>query len=190
MEQVFSDIVFDKTDYKVDPPAKGEYENCDFRGCDLSGTDLSGIRFIECRFTGCNLSLAKLTGTGMQDVQFANCKMLGLRFDECSEFVFAVRFEQCVLGHSSFYKIKMKKTVFRNTQLEEVDFSECDLGGAAFENCDLRGATFDNTILEKADLRTPCNYSIDPERNKIKKAQFSLPAVVGLLDKYNIEIAH
>jgi fluoroquinolone resistance protein len=42
--------------------------------------------------------------------------------------------------------------------------------------------------LEKADLRTAYNYSIDPSINKIKKAKFSLPGVVGLLSKYDIEI--
>jgi len=38
-------------------------------------------------------------------------------------------------------------------------------------------------------LRTAFNYSLNPELNKIKKAKFSLPAVVGLLDKYDIEIS-
>jgi len=82
----------------------------------------------------------------------------------------------------------MKKTVFKNSQLHEADFSECDLTGSIFDNCDLAGATFDNTIIEKVDFRTSYNYSIDPERNKIKKARFSLLGVSGLLDKYDIEI--
>jgi hypothetical protein len=37
-------------------------------------------------------------------------------------------------------------------------------------------------------MRTSFNYSINPELNRIKKAKFSMPAVVGLLDKYDIEI--
>ena len=57
-----------------------------------------------------------------------------------------------------------------------------------FDECDLSRAAFDNTIMEKADFRTSYNYSIDPERNKVRKAQFSFPHVVGLLDKYDIEI--
>jgi hypothetical protein len=52
----------------------------------------------------------------------------------------------------------------------------------------LTGARFENTIIEKADLRTSYNYSIDPENNRIKKAKFSLAQIAGLLDKYNIEI--
>jgi uncharacterized protein YjbI with pentapeptide repeats len=72
--------------------------------------------------------------------------------------------------------------------LHEVDFTEADLTAAKFENCDLQRTIFANTILEKSDFRTAFNYSIDPEINRIKKAKFSLPGVLGLLAKYAIEI--
>ena len=68
------------------------------------------------------------------------------------------------------------------------DFTEADLTNSVFDNCDLAGAKFEKTILEKADLRTSHNYSIDPEINKIKKAKFSVHGITGLLDKYDIEI--
>ena len=69
-------------------------------------------------------------------------------------------------------------------------FDNCDKFGLSFsfENCDLMRATFENTIIEKVDFRTSYNYSIDLEINKVKKAKFSLTGVVGLLDKYEIEI--
>ena len=69
-----------------------------------------------------------------------------------------------------------------------MDFTECDLTGAVFDNCDLLGAAFENTILKTADFRTSINYSINPDINQIKKAKFSLPAVIGLLDRYDIKI--
>jgi len=84
--------------------------------------------------------------------------------------------------------IIIKKTVFKNSQLEEVDFTDCDLASSHFENCNLAQARFENTILEKADFRTSYNYSIDPEINRIKRAKFSLNHVTGLLHKYDIEI--
>jgi len=114
--------------------------------------------------------------------------MLGLQFYDCSEFGLSFRFDNCKLGHSSFYKTKIKKTVFKNSQLEEVDFIECDLASSSFENCNLAKARFENTILENADFRTSYNYSINPEINRMKKAKFSLTQVTGLLDKYDIEI--
>ena len=92
------------------------------------------------------------------------------------------------LDHSSFYRTKIKKTNFKNSVIKDADFTECDLTGSDFQNCDLAGAVFDNTTLEKADLRTSVNYSIDPENNRIRKAKFSISEISGLLDKYDIEI--
>ncbi|HEX6181043.1 MAG TPA: pentapeptide repeat-containing protein, partial [Chitinophagaceae bacterium] len=63
-----------------------------------------------------------------------------------------------------------------------------DLTSAIFDNCDLSKTTFDNTILEKTDFRTSHNYSIDPDINKIRKARFSYPGVLGLLGKYDIDV--
>ncbi len=188
MDQIFRDETFDKRDFKEDHLPKGEYEKCLFTNCDFSGTDLAEIIFWECEFRSCNLSLAKLTKTAFREVKFINCKMLGLHFNDCNKFARAFSFEHCLLHHSSFYQAKIKGTIFKNTQLLEADFAQCDLSGAVFEHCDFTGATFDNTILEKADLRSSFNYSIDPAMNKIKKAKFSLSGISGLLDKYDIEI--
>ncbi len=178
----------DQTFEKESLPAKGEYESCLFNGCDFSDGDLSGFKFIDCTFNSCNLSLAKLEKTAFQCVAFKDCKMLGLRFDTCNPFALSFSFDGCQLGHSSFYKTKIQKTVFRNSQLAETDFAEADLSSAVFDNCNLKHATFDRTILVKADFRTASDYSIDPENNRIKKAKFSILGVSGLLDKYDIHI--
>jgi uncharacterized protein YjbI with pentapeptide repeats len=116
--------------------------------------------------------------------------MLGLRFDTCNEFGLSFSFDGCQLNLSSFFKTKIKKTVFKNSQLQETDFSQADLTSAMFDNCNLERATFDQTILEKSDLRTSYNYSLDPEINRIKKAKFSILGIAGLLDKYDIEIEY
>jgi len=189
MEPVFIENQhFIKTDYTETSLPTGEYEACTFTACNFSAADLSHSSFTNCTFTNCNVSLAKLINTAFRDVTFIGCKMLGLHFQDCSPFLLAFSFHQCNLTHTSFYKAKIKKTVFRHCQLHEVDFTECDLTSAILENCDFLNSTFDNTTLEKADLRTSVHYSIDPERNRIKKAKFSLSASSGLLDKYDIDI--
>ena len=71
---------------------------------------------------------------------------------------------------------------------EEVDFVEAELTNASFKDCDLTNAVFENTLLEGADFRTAFNFSIDPERNEISRARFSVQNVVGLLGKYRIRI--
>jgi uncharacterized protein YjbI with pentapeptide repeats len=93
-----------------------------------------------------------------------------------------------MLKLSTFYKLKLKKTRFKGCNLQDVDFSDADLMGSTFDNCDLQRAIFIDTNLEKVDFRSSINYSIDPEKNRLKKAKFSRAEVIGLLDKYDIEI--
>ncbi|WP_121357149.1 pentapeptide repeat-containing protein [Flavisolibacter nicotianae] len=189
MSDVFeTDKTFDGVDFSQTFFRKGEYDGCNFINCDFSHTDLSSTQFIDCSFMACNLSLAKLAKTTLQDIHFKNCKLLGLRFDECSGFGLAVKFENCQLNHACFAGTKLKGTLFTNTQLQEVDFTDSDLTGASFHHCDLKNAVFENTLLQKADFRTASNYAIDPEINRVKGAKFSLPDVLALLDKYGIQV--
>lgn len=184
----FEDEIFDKVDFTEKPLPKGEYDGCQFINCNFSNADLMNIDFSDCEFIGSNLSMATIMKTGFKNVRFNNCKLLGLHFNNCSPFLFEVKFDNCLLNLSSFYKLKMAKTTFINSTLHEVDFVEADLNNALFNNCDLLNATFDDTILDKADLRTAYNYSINPERNKIKKAKFSVVGIAGLLSQYDIVI--
>lgn len=167
---------------------RGEYENCTFINCELSESDFTALKFIDCTFEGCNLSMIKLAGTAFQDVTFKDSKMLGIRFDTASGFGLSFSFENCRLDHSSFFRLKLRKTRFRNCEMEGVDFGEADLTEALFENTKLVQAIFDNTTLEKADLRTASGFSIDPERNTLKKAKFAQSGLAGLLDKFQIQV--
>jgi uncharacterized protein YjbI with pentapeptide repeats len=92
------------------------------------------------------------------------------------------------LNFSSFYKLKLKSTSFRDCQLQDVEFAEGDFTKAVFHNCDLSKANFEHTTLESADFRTAYNYSVNPEINRVKKAKFSLDGIAGLLDKYEIVV--
>lgn len=189
MEQSYTaDKIFEKSDFTITPLIMGDYESCQFINCNFSGTDISGIHFSDCLFTRCNVANATLAGTTFSDIQFRECKMPGLHFETCNHIPFKVSFHYCLLQLSSFYQMKLKKMNFIHTHLHETDFTEADLTLAVFEHCDLTGAIFDNTILEKADLHTSFNYSIDPERNKLKKAVFSVQGLSSLLDKYDIVI--
>ena len=88
----------------------------------------------------------------------------------------------------SFYQLQLRQSSFIDCSLQDVDFTEADISAIVFTNCDFLRAKFDHTILEKADLRTSYNYSIDPGSNRIKKAKFSASGVAGLLDQYDIII--
>jgi uncharacterized protein YjbI with pentapeptide repeats len=179
---------FEKLDWKNGKAERKEYEACTFVNCDLSSADLSSCKFIDCEFLSCNLSMCRIDKTSFQDVVFKDSKMLGMPFDKCSNFSFRVKFESCLLDNAIFYRLKMSGTQFLKCRLREVDFTEADLSKSVFYESDLSAAIFDSTVLEHADFRSARSYSIDPRKNKIKKAQFSMQGLPGLLDHLNILI--
>ncbi len=188
-DQKFINICF-----AAQPLKRGEYENCRFKDCDFSECNLSDFVFTDCEFSFCNLSLVKLTGTTFRDVKFINCKMLGLHFEDCNEFGVSFSFENCTLDHSSFYKLKIIKTTFSGSKLAGADFdvvltSTQKMTGSSFQDCDMSGAVFGNSNLERVDFLTAVNYSLDPDRNKLKKTRFSAGGLPGLLSKYDIIIS-
>ena len=182
------DKCFKSVNFLENELIKGDYENCIFNNCIFSNSDLSEINFIDCEFNNCDLSIIKINNTAFRNVKFKDSKLLGVHFEDCNDFLFSVNFIACQLNLSSFYKRTLKKVRFIDCFLKEVDFTEANLTSSVFENCDLSGAMFVNSVLEKTDFRSSYNYSIDPELNRISKAKFSIPGIVGLLNKYNIEI--
>jgi uncharacterized protein YjbI with pentapeptide repeats len=113
MSEYSYEVVFEKKDFTTTSLPKGEYENCQFIGCNFSGVNLSDYKFIECTFKECNMSLVKLTKASFREAIFIHCKMLGLRWDTCNTLGLSFSMQECQLNHSSFFKLNLKKTVFR-----------------------------------------------------------------------------
>ncbi len=164
------------------------FEHCTFTRCDLSRSDFAKSKFMDCTFTGCDMTMIKLRGASLQRAVFIECKLLGVDFSACSEMLFSVRFEQCALDHSVFAKRKMPKTMFTRSSMKGVDLEQAELNEAVFDTCDLEDAVIAGTQLCGADLSTAFNYRIDPERNTLKGARFSVEGALGLLAKYGIEV--
>jgi len=182
-DEMISGVNYQKNKFEI-----RAYESCVFSNCDFSKVNLSTTKFIDCDFNDCNFSEVIINDTFFQDVNFTACKMMGLHFENCNDFGFSVGFDRCILNYSSFFQMRLVKTKFEDCKLLDVDFSESDLTSGLFSNCDLSNALFDRSVLVKTNFKTAFNYSIDPENNKIKGAKFSLPEVMGLLKKHNIEI--
>jgi fluoroquinolone resistance protein len=183
------DKIYDRIDFSTKRLEKGDYDSCRFQQCNFSHGDLSNCSFSECSFRDCNMGMVHMANTSFNDVRFIGSKLPGIYFEQCNELLFSVYFEHCMLDLSSFYKRNLKKVIFSHCSLQEVDFTESDLTLALFDHCNLAKAKFDHTLLEKADLRTSFNFSIDPSLNKIKKAKFSLAGLPGLLDRYELDIS-
>jgi uncharacterized protein YjbI with pentapeptide repeats len=182
-EEEFKGIDFSKEHFEIADYELSRFINCTFAQCNLSEAG-----FIECTFQGCDLSMAKMNGTALRNTTFTECKLIGLPFDACNSFGFSAEFMACNLHLSSFFQQKMQKSVFRDCQLNEVDFTQADLKESVFDHCDFSKAVFSATQLQKSDFRSSYNYSIDPEENRIKGAQFSIHGLPGLLDSYGIVI--
>jgi len=166
-----------------------EFEGCLFERCDFSGCNFIGVTFIDCRFKDCTFSGSKINHVAFRTVHFENCLIQDVNFAMADKLIFEIHFYHCVLDFSKFYALKLRRVAFVDCSMIAVDFMKSDLTEAIFDRCDLYKAVFSNTILEKADFRTSANFSIDPEKNKIKRAIFSSENVKGLLDKYGILLA-
>ena len=182
------DKTFEKVIYFDKKVSNREFDGCVFKNCDFSNNNFTECVFIDCEFIDCNLAMVKLPATSLKTVSFKECKLLGIRFDECADFLFNVRFENCMLDYSWFTNKKLAKTQWLSCSLKEVNFGSADLTSANFDNSNLEGAVFNETNVSAADFTTAFHFRIDPERNIIKKAKFSIGGIPGLLEKYDIKI--
>jgi len=183
IQKTFDKVVF--IDKKV---SNREFEDCVFKNCDFSNSDFSNNTFMDCEFINCNLSMTALGGTSLKTVHFSNCKLLGIHFNTCADFMFAVSFNDCILDYASFSNKKMPKTKFNSCSMKEVTFIGTNLSNSVFDNCNLDHAVFNDTELKEVNFLTAYNYKIDPEFNPMRKAKFSMQGIPGLLDKYDIKI--
>lgn len=180
--------IYDETFEGLNTLQIAEYESCTFRNCRFADVNLSNFNFEDCQFIDCDLSSCKLGQTALKEVKFQNCKLLGLRFDDCNPFLLAMEFVDCQVNFSSFYQLKIPKTKFSNCKLQEVEWVQTDLTESIFDNCDFERSVFEDTNLLGADFRTSYNFAIDPEKNNIRQAKFSLQGLPNLLTKHKINI--
>jgi len=163
-----------------------DFERCTFTNCDFTACDFLGVAFTDCSFISCNFSEAKINYVALRDAQFTDCNFNGVNFSMVDSLLFGVGFKDCTLDYAKFYTLKLKGTTFSSCSLIAVDFMSTDLTGVIFDDCNLHKAVFIDAIANNADFTTSYNFSIDPEKNKLKKAKFSKAGLKGLLHKYDI----
>ncbi|MBC7493810.1 MAG: pentapeptide repeat-containing protein [Flavobacterium sp.] len=183
LDQKFSDVFYLESDIKFK-----EYENCTFTNCDFTDCTFQTVTFLDCIFFDCNFKNTKINYVSLRGVVFTKCDFTAVNFAMTDQVIYDFHFTDCLLDYAQFYALKLKKMRFINCSMVAVDFMKTDLTEVLFDNCNLRLAVFSETIALKTDFSTSYNYTIDPEKNKIKKAQFSLEGVKGLLTKYDIVI--
>jgi fluoroquinolone resistance protein len=169
-----------------------ECTDCNFEGCSFLESSFERCKFTNCTFTACIMSAIKLTNTQLVDVQFKNCKLLSIDWTKASGFggtaAISVGFGGCILDYSSFYGLKLEGLQMTECVSHEVDFSESNLSKGNFQKTDFAGSIFQHTNLSQADFAGAFNYTIDPRSNTLKKAKFTLPEAISLLQSFDITL--
>jgi fluoroquinolone resistance protein len=188
----YGDVVFRGLDLEGLEVASSEFEDCRFVGLRLKGAEVRDCRFVECAFSECDLSLIRVPGSAFSACRFEDSKMIGVNWTEArwpeKRLWVPIGFERCVLNHSTFLGLDLRKVRVVGCAAHDVDFREADLTEASFDGTDLLGALFGGTNLTGADLSTSTNYRIDPSGNTLKGARFSLPEAISLLDGLDIRL--
>ncbi len=178
---------------RIDTDLSGStYAECHFETCQFENMALKDVVFTNCVFNECLFRNVDVSGVRMQNTVFHTVACIGIDWSEIGRtgklFPLFKELRNCTLKFNSFFKNKLPKTPIIGSTLLDCAFIECDLSGSVFRNSDLLNTTFQDCDLSKADFRQAKNYRINTSSNRVHKARFSLPEVLGLLDNLDILI--
>ncbi|MFD0710793.1 pentapeptide repeat-containing protein [Paenibacillus sp. GCM10027626] len=168
------------------------FYDCTFVNCNFSETRFVDCKFSSCTFESCNMNMIEVLDCEFSDASFTDCKLLSVNWTEAVwpkiRRERQLRFERCVLNHSTFIGLSLPKIVMVDCLAKNVDFREADLSESELRLTDFAESLFSDTNLMAADFSNAANYAIDPAYNKINKAKFTMPAAISLLYAMDIEI--
>jgi len=179
---------FENKDFRDKKLTKGEYEACRFINCSFQDQHLSGYLFTECEFIDCDFSNMRWKGSKIQDAYFSACKMLGLRFEELSDFNLSFQAVDCRLDHSSFINTNLSHCSFKDCSLKETDFTEANLSKVTLLNCDFQNARFEHCNLNASIWSDSYNIHLDPRINQLKDARIPKSQLIGILAVFGIKV--
>jgi fluoroquinolone resistance protein len=166
-----------------------EYEQCHFKKIALTNYVIDNCRFISCTFEDCVFSAIKPTNSSLFDLTFANSKVIGVDFTLAKK-VDAMTFNNSQINYSNFRFLILPKMKLTNCIAKETDFTEADLSDSDFNGTNFEGARFFKTNLTKTNFKNATNYYIDIHNNTIKKAVFSYPEAIHLLQCLDINVEY
>ena len=164
-----------------------EFEECEFVDCSFVQCKFEKCSFITCTFQSSMLSAIVPTDSRFVDVRFNKCKVIGFDWTK-AHHIQDIHFTDCQLNYSNFRMLKLPKMEMSDCEAKELDFTETHLTEANLCGTDFERSIFLKTILTKANFTGAKNYSIDARNNTIRKAKFSLPEALSLLDCFDVVI--
>lgn len=190
------DIYLDQTIKQINVPGhkidNKEFDNCVFEGCNFSDAQFMNCKFYECKFIQCNLSMITVKECSFFDVVFEETKALGINWTQAAwpriKLNSPLKFYRCILNNSSFFGLCITEIAMVECKAKEIDLRGADCREADFSYTDFAHGLFGNTNLAEANFSEAINYNIDLFHNNIKKAKFSLPEAMSLLNGLDIEL--
>jgi fluoroquinolone resistance protein len=185
VDQVFKDKQLEHAEI-----VSAEFYDCVFFHSSFAESVFRHCRFVNCVFRECDLSLIKVPESSFSSTLFENSKVMGVNWTEAhwpkAGLASPVSFSKCAISHSTFIGLSLQSIQIRDCVATDVDFREADLSQADFGGTDLFSSIFGKTNLSQADLSRARNYHVDPGRNILKQARFSLPEAMSLLHSMDI----
>jgi uncharacterized protein YjbI with pentapeptide repeats len=99
-------------------------------------------------------------------------------------------FQKCSINHSTFIGLQLKGISIVDCVASNVDFRETDLSQSNLSGTEFSESLFISTNLTEADFRDAINYAINPAKNMLTRAKFSLPEAMSLLFSMDIELTN
>ena len=191
-DQEYYDQTFEKVHLMPGEIITAEFTDCKFVGCEFESVAFIGCKFSNCIFRECNLNMVRVLESSFPGTRFEQSRLAGIDWTRGSWSRLTLNqpdgFFGCVISHSTFIRLECSGIQIKDCVAHDVDFREADLSRANFEGTDLSKSLFDNTNLSRADLSDAKNYQIDPVKNTLKAAKFSLPEAMALLYSMDIEM--
>ena len=136
----------------------------------------------------CNLSNPLIKGSRFNNADFSECKLVGLNFYNCEQLRFDLAFSKCRLRACNFSGLKMKGSSFLGCAFDDCYFENTYLVDSKFDDSAFRGTLFHACDLGRASFLEAEGYAIDPRNNNVKKAVFSVPEVLSLIESFGVVI--
>jgi len=188
----YEEIVFEKLDMPEQMLEGYRFDQCKFSKCNFNEATFKQCQFIDCEFLHCNLSLIKVNQSSFLNAVFEDSKVIGVNWSYGQwpqvKLPSPIHFHRCDISLSSFFELSLAEITIEDCKAHEVDFREADLSQANLAYTDFLGSQFVRTKLISADFTEAVNYNIDIELNDIRKATFSFPEAISLLNSLEINI--
>ena len=162
-----------------------EFFQCRFDACQFLRSTFRRCRFEECVFEKCDASLLKVSESSFIGVRFLHAKVLGIDWTQATTPL-TLAFHGSNISHSMFVWLSLQRMEMVECVAREVDFTGTNLMRANLGKTDFLGSRFLDTNLSYANFSKAVNYAIDPKANRVKKAVFSMPEAMSLLDTFDI----